>query len=78
VEGDCCLFFVLFSESYCLSGACAIFAALRGQGLVGAELTVCFAGGEVCVSETAEGIAMTGPAVSVFEGRWRLEENTIL
>ncbi len=60
----------------CGSGACAVFAACRAQGLVDGELHIRFPGGTLLLScgegEEGEEIFMTGPAVKVFEGEWPL------
>jgi diaminopimelate epimerase len=60
----------------CGSGACAIFAACRAQGLVDAVLDVYYPGGMLTMTspEGDDTIYMTGPAVTVFHGEWPIGE----
>lgn len=53
----------------CGSGACAAFAAARRQGLVEPEVRVRLPGGELAISERADGqILMGGPVALSFRG----------
>ncbi len=56
----------------CGTGACASAAACATQGLTGREVTVSLLGGELHIrwDEQDGHIYMTGPARTVFEGRW--------
>ncbi len=56
----------------CGTGACASAAACATQGLTGREITVSLLGGELRIrwDEQDGHIYMTGPARTVFEGRW--------
>ncbi len=60
----------------CGSGACALFAACRAEGLVDSVLEVYFPGGVLVMSckEGDDTVYMTGPAVTVFHGEWPLKE----
>lgn len=58
----------------CGTGACAAAAALRTQGLLGDWVTVAMPGGQAEVRfDSRGGIALTAPAVTVFEGRLEAE-----
>jgi diaminopimelate epimerase len=53
----------------CGSGACATFAAARRRGLVDARATVTLPGGDLVISETADGtLSMSGPVATSFAG----------
>ena len=57
----------------CGSGACAVVAALRIEGAVGAEVDVHMPGGRLRVAWTGdskEPVWLTGPAQRVFSGRY--------
>ncbi|MBI4216551.1 MAG: diaminopimelate epimerase [Chloroflexi bacterium] len=55
----------------CGSGACAMMAAARLHGYVGDRADVQLPGGLLTVEWDGAGeIYLTGPAVTVFEGRW--------
>ena len=56
----------------CGSGACAIFAACRSQGLIDNRLEVFFPGGALLMpsQEGDDAVFMTGPAATVFHGEW--------
>ncbi len=57
----------------CGSGACATFAAARRRGLVGPVATISLPGGELVISETADGsLLMTGPVATSFVGETEL------
>ena len=55
----------------CGSGACAAVVCGRIQGLLEAQVRVSLAGGDLMIKWQGEGqpVWMSGPAVSVFEGR---------
>ena len=57
----------------CGSGACAAAAVLMRRGRVDREVAVELPGGTLRIAwpDDAASIAMTGPAVFVFEGEWR-------
>ncbi len=53
----------------CGTGACAVFALLRGKGNQEKEITIQFPGGKLFLSENENGdIMMRGPAVNVYGG----------
>lgn len=55
----------------CGTGACATFVAARADGLASRKATVVVDGGELEIEESPDGgIIMTGPAQTVFEGRF--------
>lgn len=58
----------------CGSGACAAVVAGRQRGWLDDKVTVSLSGGDLKIQWSGEGkpVLMTGPAVSVFEGRIRL------
>ena len=59
----------------CGSGACAVLAAARARGLLGAqrELTIEMPGGALQVEQVPSGhVHMTGPATRVFDGEIEL------
>jgi diaminopimelate epimerase len=58
----------------CGSGACAAVVVGRQQGWLDAKVRVSLPGGELLIRWQGEGepVMMTGPAVSVFEGRMTL------
>lgn len=58
----------------CGSGACAAVVAGIEQGLLDSKVNVCLPGGELQIDWSGRGfpVLMTGPAVTVFEGRIRL------
>ena len=58
----------------CGSGACAAVAVARQRGWLDDKVTVSLPGGYLKIQWSGEGhsVMMTGPAVSVFEGRVRL------
>ena len=58
----------------CGSGACAAVVAGRMWDLLAPRVKVILAGGELVVSWAGEGrpVMMTGPATTVYEGRFRL------
>lgn len=58
----------------CGSGACAAVVVGRQRGWLDDKVTVSLSGGDLKIQWSGEGqpVLMTGPAVSVFEGRIRL------
>lgn len=60
----------------CGTGACAVVCACASQGLTGREVTVTLLGGDLHIrwDESDGHIYMTGPAVTVFEGEWPVDE----
>jgi diaminopimelate epimerase len=57
----------------CGTGACAVAVAARLNGLAGDASDVVLPGGTLRIEWDGEGEAfLTGPAVEVFEGEWRL------
>lgn len=58
----------------CGSGACAAVVVGRQRGWLDDKVTVSLSGGDLNIQWSGEGqpVLMTGPAVSVFEGRIRL------
>ncbi|MCI8423067.1 MAG: diaminopimelate epimerase [Lawsonibacter sp.] len=52
----------------CGTGACAVFAAARSQGLCGPAAQVRLPGGVLSLEERGGHIFLTGPARTVFEG----------
>lgn len=57
----------------CGSGACATYAAARRRGLVGPRAVVSLPGGDLVITETAEGtLTMTGPVAMSFMGETEL------
>lgn len=58
----------------CGTGACAAVVAGRQRGWLDDKVTVRLPGGELVIRWAGEGepVLMTGPAVSVFEGRMKL------
>lgn len=63
----------------CGSGACASVVAMHARGLCGPQATVEMRGGCLDISlRAADGhVLMKGPAVTVFEGDWLGEEDTV-
>jgi diaminopimelate epimerase len=58
----------------CGSGACAVIVAARLQGLVDDVVDITLPGGTLTLEWDGKGIVyLTGPAVTVFSGRWLLE-----
>jgi diaminopimelate epimerase len=58
----------------CGSGACAVMVAARLQGLVDDIVDITLPGGTLRLEWDGKGIVyLTGPAVTVFSGRWLLE-----
>lgn len=55
----------------CGTGACAAFGAARAAGLCEKRVAVRLPGGVLQVEERKNGVWMTGPARTVFEGVWK-------
>ncbi len=53
----------------CGSGACAVAVAARGRGLTGRQVTIAADGGDLRVDWRDDGVWLTGPVTTVFEGR---------
>jgi diaminopimelate epimerase len=52
----------------CGSGACAAAVVTARRGLTGRQVTVRLDGGDLAIDWRADGVRMTGPVASVFEG----------
>jgi diaminopimelate epimerase len=52
----------------CGSGACAAAVVTARRGLTGRRVTVRLDGGDLAIDWRADGVWMTGPVASVFEG----------
>ena len=52
----------------CGTGSCAAVVACNKLGLVDKEVKVNIPGGTLFIEITEDGIMMTGPAVTVYEG----------
>jgi len=58
----------------CGSGACAVMVAARLQGLVDDVVDITLPGGTLSLEWDGKGsVYLTGPAVSVFSGKWLLK-----